>query len=163
MNLSYENLKKKGVVKSTTGLGIEEFEFLLPAFQERWDKYIGQYTFEGKPRVRGRKVRKNNTFKSVEDMLVFILYDYRQSITQEMMGLHFNISQPKVAAWIKVLEPILGSSLKKLKILPARDSSGLDKQLIGSVTILLDGSERPVNRPKYDQKEFYSGKKSNTP
>lgn len=163
MNLSYENIKKKGVVKSTTGLGVQEFEFLLPVFQEQWDKWIGQYTFECKPRERSRKARKNNTFKTVEDMLVFILYDYRHSLTQELMGLHFNISQPKVAAWIKVLEPILESSLEKLKLLPARDSSGLDKQLIGSVTILLDGSERPVNRPKYDQKEFYSGKKSNTP
>jgi hypothetical protein len=164
MELSYENIKiKSSRVKSATGLSKEEFEHLLPAFKQEWDKHIEKYTFEGKPRMRVRKVRKNNTFKSVEDMLVFILYDYRHNPTQDFMSLHFNLSQPKVAMWIKVLEPILEKSLGKLKLLPARESVKLNERLIESVTILLDGSERPINRPKYDQKEYYSGKKSNIP
>jgi hypothetical protein len=55
-------------------------------------------------------------------MMVFILYDYRHNPTQEFMGLHFGLSQPKVAMWIKVLEPILLTSLEKLKLVPARES-----------------------------------------
>ena len=30
---------------------------------------------------------------------------------------------------------------------------------IKSVTVILDGSKRPVRPPKYDQKEFFSEKK----
>jgi Helix-turn-helix of DDE superfamily endonuclease len=164
MELSYGNIKiKPGLIKSATGLSKAEFEYLLPAFGQEWDRHMGQYTFEGKPRIRMCKARKNNTFKEVEDMLVFILYDYRHNPTQEFMGLHFHLTQPKVAMWIKILEPILAKCLDRLKLLPARESAKLGQCLIESVTILLDGSERPINRPKYDQEEYYSGKKSSIP
>lgn len=98
---------------------------------------------------------------NTEDMLIFILYDYRHNPTQDFMGLHFNLPQPKVAMWIKVLDPLLLDSLKQMKIVPQRESNSLDDRLIGSVTVLLDGSERPINRPKYEQEEYYSGKKRN--
>ena len=93
-------------------------------------------------------------------MLIFILYDYRHNPTQDFMGLHFDITQPKVAAWIKVLDPILEKSLQELGLTPERDNDGLNDRLIESVTVLFDGSERPINRPLYDQREYYSGKKS---
>lgn len=164
MKLSYKNLKiKPSRIKSATGLTLKEFDYLNPTFEEVWADYISKFTFEGKIRERSRKLRKNSTFKCVEDMLIFILYDYRHNPTQDFMGLHFRMTQPKVAAWIKVLEPILLQSLKRLDLVPVRDSESLNDLLFDSVTILLDGSERPINRPKYDQKEFYSGKKSNIP
>lgn len=154
---------KSSLIKSATGLNLKEFDYLMPSFEEAWNRYITYYTFEGKPRIRGRTVRKNSTFNCVEDMMIFILYDYRHNPTQDFMGLHFSLPQPKIAMWIKILEPILLLSLEKLKLVPVRDSLKLDSRLIESVTILLDGSERPINRPKYDQQEFYSGKKSNIP
>jgi hypothetical protein len=163
MDLSYKNLKiKSSLIKSATGLSLKDFDFLLPTFEDCWNSYICLHTFEGKPRIRGRTIRENSTFKQVADMLIFILYDYRHNPTQEFMGLHFSLSQPKVAMWIKVLEPILLESLKKLKLVPVRESDKMDHRIIESVTVLLDGSERPVNRPKYDQQEYYSGKKNNT-
>ena len=161
MELNYDKMKQKpSLIKSVTGLSKGEFEYLVPAFELEWDRFIEQNTFEGKPRVRKRKVRKNSTFRSASDMLIFILYDYRHNPTQDFMGLHFNLTQPKVALWIKVLEPILERSLKKLKLLPTRENVRMNDGLIDSVTIMLDGSERPINRPKYDQKEYYSGKKN---
>lgn len=162
MELSYTNLKvKSNLIKSATGLNLKEFDYLTSTFEEVWKKFIDKYTFEGKPRTRMRAIRKNSTFKCTEDMLIFILYDYRHNPTQDFMGLHFSLTQSKVAMWIKVLEPILLESLHKLKLVPVRESQKLNDRLIDSVTILLDGSERPINRPKYDQKEYYSGKKSN--
>lgn len=162
MNLRYKKLKSKSsLLKSATGLNVKDFEYLAPVFKEEWDIYISKYTFEGQIRIRKRTVKKNSTFKCVEDMLIFILYDYRHNPTQEFMGLHFELTQPKVAMWIRVLEPILLKSLGSLKLLPERESEKLNAHLIESVTILLDGSERPINRPKYDQKEYYSGKKNN--
>lgn len=163
MKLSYNKLKgKSNLLKSATGLNLKEFDYLKPTFERSWKHYITNHTFEGKPRIRGRTVRKNSTFKTIEDMMIFVLYDYRHNPTQEFMGLHFQLMQPKVAMWLKVLEPILLESLTQLKLVPVRDSNKLNNRLIESVTILLDGSERPINRPKYDQKEYYSGKKNNT-
>lgn len=163
MKLSYQNLTKNSrLIKTATGLRLKEFDYLAKQFEKEWQKYIEAYTFEGKPRMRKRKARKNNTFQCIEDKLIFILHDYRNNPTQEFMGLQFGITQPKVAMWIKVLEPLLAKSLKKLGLTPARDSAGLNNRMIESVTILLDGSERPINRPKYEQEEYYSGKKSNT-
>jgi len=155
MNLRYKKLKSKSsLLKSATGLNVKDFEYIVRVFKEEWDIYISKYTFEGHTRIRKRTFKKNSTFKCVEDMLIFILYDYRHNPTQEFMGLHFELTQPKVAMWIRVLEPILLKSLGKLKLLPERESEKLNAHLIESVTILLDGSERPINRPKYDQKEY---------
>lgn len=161
MKLNYKNLKSRSsLIKSATGLSLKAFDYLTPSFEKRWQHYIARYTFEGKKRQRSRKIRKNSTFKTTEDMLVFILYDYRHNPTQDFMGLHFDLTQPKVAAWIKVLDPILEESLKELGLTPERDSDGMNDRIIESVTVLFDGSERPINRPLYDQKEYYSGKKS---
>lgn len=163
MRLDYKNLKKKSsLLKSATGLSLKEFDLLKPPFEKSWLNYINRYTFEGKKRERKRAVRADNTFPCIEDMMIFILYDYRHNPTQEFMGLHFDLPQPKVAMWIKVLEPVLGKSLKQMGLVPTRESDSLNERLVNSVTILLDGSERVVNRPKYDQEEFYSGKKRNT-
>jgi hypothetical protein len=162
MKLNYKKLKEQPrLIKSATGLSLKEFDSLVPTFEISWHSHISTYTFEGKKRNRSRTIRKNSTFKSVEDMLIFILYDYRHNPTQDFMGLHFGLTQPKVAAWIKVLDPLLLSSLKRLNLLPVRESDKLDDRLIESVTVLLDGSERPINRPKYEQQEFFSGKKTN--
>lgn len=92
-------------------------------------------------------------------MMIFILYNYKAYPTQELLGVTFNLTQPKTSLWIKALEPILMQSLKKLNLIPVRDSVALNRELVESVTVILDGSERPVRRPKYDQREFFSGKK----
>jgi hypothetical protein len=161
MELSYKTLKSRSsLIKTATGISLKEFDYLQPVFKEEWEKYISIYTFEGKLRKRMRTVRKNSTFKCSEDMLIFILYDYRHNPTQEFMGLHFQLRQSKVALWIKVLEPMLLNCLARLKLTPVRESDKLDCRLIESVTVLLDGTERPINRPKYDQNEYFSGKKT---
>lgn len=163
MKLNYETLGvKSSLIKSATGLSLKEFDLLVPAFGEGWQKYIGRYTFEGKRRQRLRKMRKNSRFKCTEDMLIFILYDYRHNPTQEFMGLHFELTQPKVARWLQVLEPVLEGSLAKMGLLPERDNEGMNGRMVESVTVLLDGTERPIHRPLYDQKEYYSGKKNDT-
>lgn len=160
MKLNYTHLKSKSsLIKSATGLNLKEFDYLCPCFSKHWEHYINRFTFEGKERQRVRKVRKNSTFKTAEDMLIFILYDYRHNPTQDFMGLHFNLPQPKVAMWLKVLEPILLESLKDKGLVPQRDSNSLDTVLFDSVTLLLDGTERPINKPKYEEEDYYSGKK----
>lgn len=163
MKLNYTTLKSRPrLLKAATGIGQKEFAMLTDPFTQAWEVRQRKYTLEGKVRQRGAGQRKNNTFKCTEDLMIFILHHYKANPTQEMMGLTFNLPQPKVWLWIKALEPILLQSLKKLNLVPVRDSISLNHGLIDSVTVILDGSERPVRRPKYDQKEFFSGKKRGT-
>ena len=92
MKLNYENLKvKSSQIKSNTGLSLKEFDYLTPSFEKSSQNYMSRNTFERKKRKRARKVQSNITFKSAEDMMIFILYDYRHNPTQDFMCLHFNL------------------------------------------------------------------------
>ena len=163
MELRYKNLKKyPRLIRAVTGLRLKEFEILKEPFEQEWNKYMKQYTFEGARRERKRTVRQNSTFKCIEDKMIFILHHYKSHPTQEMLGLQFDLAQCKVSAWIGALEPILIKTLKKMQLLPARDAYEMDNRIIESAAVILDGSERPIQRPKYDQQEFYSGKKRDT-
>ena len=160
MKLTYSNLQPRPrVLKAVTGIGLKEFALLITPFTNAWESHNRKWTLEGKRRQRSFKFRENNSFQCIEDMIIFILYNYKANPTQELLGVTFNLTQPKVSLWIKALEPILIDCLKKLKLVPVRDSDSLNHELVESVTVILDGTERPVRRPKYDQREFFSGKK----
>lgn len=162
MKLTYQLISKKKQLKSVTGLRQIEFYKLLPKFKSSWYDYITKYTFDGEIRLRGRTKRINSTFQCEEDLLVFILYHYRHYITQDLMSVHFEMTQPQVAKWIKALEPILKKCLEELGLAPKREVNELNEQLDYHITIIMDGSERPINRPMYEQEEYYSGKKNDT-
>ncbi|MBK8846238.1 MAG: transposase family protein [Bacteroidetes bacterium] len=162
MKITYAAIAKKRQLKSVTGLHENEFEKLLSSFKDCWYDYISKHTFEGANRTRERSRRSNSTFQCDEDMLVFILYHYRHYITQELMSVHFEMTQPQVAKWIKALEPILKRCLTELGLMPKREAKELNEQLDYRITIVMDGSERPINRPMDEQEEYYSGKKNDT-
>lgn len=164
MKLTYKVLVQKPErLKSASGLNKLEFDALLPAFEKEYVAHTKRYTLEGKERKRAGNARKNSSFKSANDMLIFILYIYRHNPTQDFTGLHFNLTQPKVSTWTTLLEPLLQKALKKMKLTPTRDIEKLNDRLVDSVTILLDGTERAINRPTYEQEDYYSGKKNTTP
>jgi len=82
MKLTYKELTKRtGLLKSATGLTQKEFDYLAPIFSEKWNSYIENYTFEGKPRQRKRKVfmpnrtniRKTEEFRKIEKDLIDLL------------------------------------------------------------------------------------------
>lgn len=161
MEIRYQVMQSKPrVFRSVCGLSKNEFDLLFPVFHEEWKKWTSRFTFEGHPRQRGHRIRKNSSFPNERDMLLFILYHYRHNPIQELLGHAFNLHQTKVSRWIGILEPLLLKTLRKLKMTPVRRMEELDKHIVESVTMILDGSERPVQRPRYDQKEYYSGKKS---
>lgn len=72
------------------------------------------------------------------------------------------MTQPQCNEWVHLLSDILVKTLKTLGELP--DRNHLRVQYIASQceNILLDGTERPINRPQDAdrQKSCYSGKKN---
>ena len=146
---------------SLTGFRIKEFEELLSIFEQEWEEYNVHYTFEGKLRMRKSYSKSNSVLPRSEDKLFFILFYYKQYPIQEVLGANFNMSQPQVNDWLKLLSNILRKALKKLAVLPERNGKRLGELLDKIEIVIIDGVERVILRPKdnEEQKEYYSGKK----
>ena len=142
---------------SMTGYTIEEFNALLPAFEQAMLEC--DRTLEGNERVNKLTIYKNSVFSSIAEQCFFVLIYMKQYPTQTMQGQLFGISQPKANLWIHYLTPILTSALKQLKVMPSRDMENINCE--GASIYSHDGTERPIQRPKDNekQKEYYSGKK----
>ena len=162
MQLNLETLRANPQrLISLTGFRIKEFEELLIVFEQELDDYNVHYTFEGKLRIRKSYNKSNSVLPRSEDKLFFILFYYKQYPIQEVMGANFNMSQPQVNDWLKLLSLILRRALKKLSVLPERNGKRLSELLKGIEVVIIDGVERVILRPKdnEEQKEYYSGKK----
>lgn len=163
MGLQYEKIiKTPAQILSLTGFTAEEFDVLAEEFKQEWDGYISHYTLEGKPRQRISFPRTTSIMPRVQDKLLFILVYLKTFPLQELQAATFDMVQPQANKWIHLLAGLLRKTLKRLGALPERNAEKLEWLLQGCSDVLLDGSERPVQRPKDDelQKECYSGKKN---
>ena len=114
---------------SLTGFRKNELDELLSVFELEWDDYTVHYTFEGKLRKRKSYTKSNSVLPKAEDKLFFVLFYYKQYPIQEVMGANFNMSQPQVNAWLKLLGVILRRTLKKLSVLPERNGKRISELL----------------------------------
>ncbi len=163
MKLTYEKIKNKPkVLISLTTLRREEFEALSEFFEQSWRRYTKQYTLEGKLRNRQTSVRSNTVLRTAEDRLLFILYHLKGNAIQELIAITFEMKQAQVSLWIKLLSKLLRDALDRQGYLPVRKVEHLKKILEKETTVLLDATEREIQRPADNevQKEYYSGKKS---
>ena len=82
----------------------------------------------------------------------------KQYTTQTVPGKLFGITQPKANLWIHYLLLILSSALNEMKVMPCRNMEELQEEEASVYSH--DGTERPIRRPKDNekQKKYYSGK-----
>ena len=161
--LRYTDLRENPkALLAHTGLKPDEFEALCQPFGEAWQGYIKYYTIEGKPRERQSRGRKNETFSSIEDQLLFVLIYLKTNPLQEVLAAAFSMHQPHASTWLKLLLPILERALDRADCLPERHSERLARAVREQQRLLIDGTERPVGRSTdYEtQREHYSGKKN---
>ena len=164
--LIYNELKNKPrEFLAATGLKLDEFEQLLPAFQTAYrQKYPPHLTPAGKTRQRQIGGGATGALPQIEDKLFFILIYQKTHPLQTMHGLHFGLSQPQTNDWIHRLLPVLQQALRTLGEAPERDARRVatsDLARAGGPNLTIDGSERRRQRPQdhTKQKEHYSGKK----
>ncbi|KAA6324104.1 hypothetical protein EZS27_026532 [termite gut metagenome] len=64
--------------------------------------------------------------------------------------------------FIHLFIPLLQKTLKRLGELPARKASEVEELLKNYDDVLLDGTERPIQKPSDNERadEYYSGKKN---
>jgi hypothetical protein len=150
-----DSVKKPTSFLAMTGCHLEEFNDLLPHFTTALSR--SKYTLEGKERQNQSTSYQNSPLPSSEDKLFFILVYIKQYPTQELMGASFDLSQPKANLWIHFLTPLLEEALTASKLAPSRER---DESTEGKPSVYShDGVEREIQRPKKDQKTYYSGKK----
>jgi len=166
--LSYQKLvHRPSHLHRLTGLSVVEFEQLLDKFQSSWNMYVMEL---GKNPQRKRRIGggRHATLLLLEDKLLFILVYVRMYPLLFLQGIMFDIEEGNTCIWVHRLLPLLDQALGFAHKRPARKHRGrnLEELLrdfpeLKELGILGDGVERPVRRPKDDekQKKRYSGKK----
>ena len=164
--LTYEELKKNDrKFVSLTSLTPEEFEYLLPAFEQAYQQaFPDSKTKTGQKRKRKSGGGRKGALASIKQKLLFALVYQKSYPVQSIMGELFGISQSQANEWIHRLLPILKQTLDDLGYAPERDPKRLKKSGEGqkdATNAIIDGTERRRQRPKDAKKqaEFYSGKK----
>ena len=152
-------------VKAISGLNKVEYEALVKSFHTAWIAAESRRPTlrTGTERRRALGAGRCATLRTSRDKLLFILLWFKVYPTFDAMAFFFGMSQPQACVWAHRLFPILEAALKTKLALPERKAYTLEKTLaeFPSLTFIVDGTERPVRRPKHGirRKALYSGHK----
>jgi hypothetical protein len=142
MSLRYKFLSKQPQVFSRlVGVGVDEYDKILEKLTPLWEK-----------KVLGAYKRPGRHFKlEVADMLMMLFIYYRSYITHAFLGHLFGIDDSRVCRIFRPLEPLVA------RIVSICKERKLHREEIEE--ILMDATEQSIERPKKNQKSYYSGKK----
>jgi len=113
-----------------TSLTPDEFEQLVPPFEEAFQDRMARWRLDGKPRTaRQFSVYKNCPLPTPEDRLFFLLTYLKTYSLQVVQGRLFGMGQSKANKWIHVLLPALQAALATLGDSPARSLAELAQRL----------------------------------
>ena len=145
-------------VLAATGLTPAEFDALLITFKYHWMNFKAILPWK----VKCANVYLTTVLSLIQDKMFFILVYLKTNPLQELHAIQFEMTQPQANRWIHLLSEILRRTLKTLGELPDRNSKRLIHILQGCEEVLLDGTERPIQRPLDEdwQSACYSGKKN---
>lgn len=142
-------------------MGTEEFQALLPAFTKAW--YV-ELKLGSPNRVRRVGGGKKGVLKTMEDKLFAVLLYLKTYPTFDVLGFLTNRERTRACRSTHFLLKVLKRTLKDEWVLPERKITSVEeffKKFPGLKDVFLDGTERPVQRPKdaKKRKNLYSGKK----
>src|SRR6266540_4383965 len=124
---SYEDVTTRaGSVRAMTGLTDQEFQALLPPFEQAFVAYMQAHTLDGQPRTSRRYSTYDTCpLPTIADKLLFILTYLKQNPIQEVQGQLFGMSQSNANKWIHLLHAVLNRALAHQDLLPARTADDL--------------------------------------
>jgi hypothetical protein len=169
MVMSYAEVSRKELrFLDLTSLTVEEFQQILPVFEEKFCERMKYVRLDGKPRL-GREYQTyvNCPLPMPEDRLFFILVYMKNNPLQVLQGQMFGMPQNKANQWIHTLLPVLLATMRSLGDAPARSLEDLAKRLekhvsIEEVSLSSDASHHmpDVSTPSCDtcEKEGEQGK-----
>lgn len=164
--LDYTQMKRdRGKFLAMTGLTLREFQALLPAFEQAYQKQSPpEKTMTGQARQRQAGGGRTGTLKPIEQKLLFILVYQKTYPLQVVLGELFGLSQSGANQWIHRLLPVLLEALAALGVKPERAGPHVataERRTPAGHDYIIDGTERRRQRPKSPEKQalHYSGKK----
>lgn len=111
---------------SLTSLTVDEFELLIPDFENAFQAHMSKWCLDGKLRTKRRYTTYQNCpLPTAEDRLLFILSYVKGNPLQSNHGLLFGMRQGKANSWIHVLLPVLRATCRTLGVAPARSVAEL--------------------------------------
>ena len=142
--MKYENIKnhKEAAFRQVTGVTPATFHAMLEVIKIAYGE-------THKNRGRHRKL-------SCEDMLLLTLEYYKEYRSMECIGASYGLTKANVGNVIKWVEEVLIKSGefslrgKKKLVQPTKEYE----------VIVVDTTETPIQRPKNNQQQYYSGKKN---
>jgi DDE superfamily endonuclease/Helix-turn-helix of DDE superfamily endonuclease len=154
-------LENDRLLRSLTGLNRKAFEELCEVFEVAYQEELEQET---KPRKRARGGGRKARLHSIEAKLFFILFYFKCYPTFDVLSFLFDLERGRSNRWVHRLQGILERALGKKMVLPERKIESIEQFLVrfpDVKEVIIDGTERPVQRPKdvQKQKDCYSGKK----
>jgi hypothetical protein len=129
--LSYAKLARKPMdVLDMTSLTPDEFDILVPPFEQAFQAHMADWRLDGKPRTARRfTTYKNCPLPTAEDRLLFILIYLKTHPLQVAHGIMFDLPQGKTNQWLQVLLLCLRNALRTLGDAPARSLVDLATRL----------------------------------
>ena len=129
--LRYADLARKPIdVLDMTSLTPDEFQAVLPAFEQAFQAHMAEWRLDGKPRTARRFTTYSNCpLPTPADRLLFILVYLKTNPLQVAHGILFGLPQGKTNQWIHVLLPVLRNALRQLGDAPSRSLAELAQRL----------------------------------
>lgn len=151
----FQNVKTDRQFNSTTGYTKLQFYDLVYEFDKTEEILFGKKLNSYEPAKK---------LGAVEERLFFVLYYLKTYPAFDVLGVCFGMDGSNAERNIKVLLFALEKTLGRLKKLPARtfrDKKEMEQMISSSEKLLVDATERRVQRPENqaDQSDAYSGKK----
>jgi len=134
-------VRKPMDVLDMTSLTPDEFQLLVPAFEQAFQAHMTEWRLDGKPRTARRYTTYTNCpLKVPEDRLLFILVYLKTNPLQVAHGIMFGLPQGKTNQWIHVLLPVLRASLRQLGDAPSRSLAALAQRLAVPIEVIGDAT-----------------------
>jgi Helix-turn-helix of DDE superfamily endonuclease len=129
--LRYADVARKPTdVLDMTSLTVDEFQALLPSFEQAFQAHMAEWRLDGKPRTARRYTTYSNCpLPTPEDRLLFILVYLKTNPLQVAHGLMFGLPQGKTNQWLHLLLPLVRSALRELGDAPSRTLAELAQRL----------------------------------
>ena len=148
--------------RACTGLSRNDFLKLLKDFRKIYLKVREEIALS-KERLRAPGAgRIPKRFDKPAKLLFFLLFYVRVYPTFDIAQIIFELDGANLHRWFNLGLPILEATVKHKIPLPARkcrDLNDLFQKIPELSSHIVDATEQPINRPKRNQKKYYSGKK----
>lgn len=150
-------------LKATIGMSLSKFEELLVTFTQVWDEYVVKQKKNTKG-VQQWSPRSTHVLDTPSKKLYFLLFMLKTNPTFDLAGLCFGVNRSQTNRWYHEYLPLLEKALGEKQVLPKRKIRSVKEllnELPEAADLFIDGTERPIQRPKDKEKrkQKYSGKK----